>query len=116
MRVPTRPSHSGAVFQPHDVDRHKGGRLPDDAVLPNFTIAEISPRDVKILPHMYDDADIENMILTLAAAPLQPNTDDWAPGSVEDCGVTGKGQTETGDAAAAARKQRTRGRWRVPAE
>ena len=90
--------HSGRAagappLRPHDVGRQKDGHLPDDKVLPNFTVYEADLHNEKRLPLQYEPDYISCAFPRLEAAAAQPNLEDWTPGDTEGWGNTSEKQS-----------------------
>ena len=78
-------SAAAPLLRPQDSTEDKGGQS-SEGHLPHFSVdavvndvVEPPAHDIRVLPHMHDEADIKRLFLTLNAPPLGENVEDWKP-------------------------------------
>ena len=76
----TGRAESAPLLRPHGSDSREGGHSSDGNPLPTFQL-EAELHDERTLPHLYEEADVEKMFPSIAAAEAQPNAEDWDPGA-----------------------------------
>ena len=76
----TGRAESAPLLRPQGSDSREGGHSSDGNPLPTFRL-EAELHDERMLPHLYDEEDVENMFPSIEAAEMQPNAEDWIPGA-----------------------------------
>ena len=71
------------MLRPNVAPGQQGGHLSGDdnfEPLPDFVMADATPHDPSVLPHVYSDEMINEMFAQILAPTQIPNGQDWAPG------------------------------------